>query len=63
VGPGETNEQLGKGERAAQKVETHPTNTLASADESAMNVPGEANFLQNLLNAANFGEFTFHALV
>jgi hypothetical protein len=47
VGHRETNEQLGKGEGAAQKVETHPTNTLASADESAMNVPGEANFPEN----------------
>jgi hypothetical protein len=54
VGPGETNEQLGKGEGAAHKVETHPTNTIASADESAMNVLGEANFPANPLNAASF---------
>ena len=38
MGHGETNEQLGKGERAAQKVETHPTYVhLASNDELAMN--------------------------
>ena len=38
MGYGETNEQLGKGERAAQKVETHPTYIhLASNDELAMN--------------------------
>ena len=43
MGPGETNEQLGKGEGAAQKVETHPTNILASADESTMNVTGNPN--------------------
>jgi hypothetical protein len=43
VGPGETNEQLGKGEGAAQKVETHPTITLARADESTMNVTGKAD--------------------
>src|SRR5215204_5555728 len=29
-----------RGERAAQKVETHPTNTLASANESSMNFRG-----------------------
>ena len=45
MGLGETNEQLGKGEGAAQRrLETHPTITLARADESTMNVPGEANF-------------------
>ena len=62
MGPGETNEQLGKGEGAAQKVETHPTITIASADESTMNVSGEADFLEDPLHAANFGELLFHAL-
>jgi hypothetical protein len=37
VGHGVTNEQLGNGEGTAQKVETHPTDTLASSDKSAMN--------------------------
>ena len=40
----------------SEKVETHPTDTLASNDESTMNVLGEANFSENPLNAANFGE-------
>src|SRR5215204_46687 len=40
----------------SEKVETHPTNALASNDESAMNVPGEANFPANPLNAENFVE-------
>jgi len=31
----------------SEKVETHPTNTIATADEFAMNVSGEANFLKN----------------
>ena len=39
MGPGETTEHLGNGEGAAQKIETHPTITLASNDESAMNIP------------------------
>jgi hypothetical protein len=44
VGPGETNEneQLGKGEGAAQKVDP-PTITIASADDSTMNVTGKPN--------------------
>ena len=46
----------------SEKVETHPTDTLASNDESTMNVLGEANFPENALNAANFAEFPFHAL-
>jgi hypothetical protein len=37
-----------------------PTNTIASGDESAMNVPGKQTS-QNPLNAANVGEFTFFA--
>ena len=37
MGHGVTNEQLGNGKGTAQKVETHPTDTIARADESAMN--------------------------
>ena len=59
MGHGETNEQLGKGEGAAQKIDP-PTNTIASGDESAMNVPGKQTS-QSPLNAANFVEFTFFA--
>jgi hypothetical protein len=40
---------------------THPTDTVPRGDESAMNVPGEAN-LPELLDAANFREYPFHAL-
>ena len=43
MGPGETNEQLGKGEGAAQKVDP-PTITIASGDESTMNASGEVGF-------------------
>jgi len=44
----------------SQKVETHPTDTLASADESAMNFRVKFPFLENPLHAANFGEFPFY---
>jgi hypothetical protein len=44
----------------SEKVETHPTDTLASNDESTMNVLGEANFPENPLTAANFAESPFH---
>ena len=44
MGPGETNEQLGKGEGATRRLDP-PTMTIASGDETTMNVPGEANFL------------------
>ena len=38
MGHGVTNEQLGERRRnCSEKVETHPTDTLASPDESAMN--------------------------
>jgi hypothetical protein len=67
VGHRLTNEQLGNGEGTAQKVETHPTNTIARADEFAMNVSGEANILENPSTLrtswnsvyANFGEFVY----
>ena len=51
----------------SEKVETHPTNTIARADEFAMNVSGEANLLENpstlrtswnsVLTNLNFGEY------
>ena len=60
VGPRGTNEQLGKGEGAAQKVETHPTITLARADELVMNLvsPGRSSLiLRRLLGCfAGLGE-------
>jgi hypothetical protein len=58
VGQGEIDEQLGKGEGAAQKLDP-PYRSVPSGDESAMNVPGEVG-LPELLDAANFGECPFH---
>ena len=57
MGHGETNEQLGKGEGAAQKVgppHQHPSERRFIGDEVSGEASGKANFLQDPINTANF---------
>jgi hypothetical protein len=40
AGPGESDEQLGKGEGAAREIDPPYRDTIASGDESSMNAQG-----------------------